>query len=145
MPQTQAETKQDVITQPKLIADDDRGKIEQIPSGGDVAILRITSKPGTVRANHYHQHDFHYCYLESGKIRYVERDAADESAPLKEYMVEPGQVFYTAPMLAHAMEFVEESVFYAFTPRSGEQKEYEDDIIRVTLIDPTEAAKRADN
>lgn len=143
MTQPQATVQIPVIAQPKVVADDDRGKIEQIETGGPVSVLRITSKKGAVRANHYHQHDFHYCYLESGKIRYVERAIDDEAAPLTEWIVKPGQVFYTRPMIAHAMEFLEDSVFYAFTPRSGQQAEYENDVVRLTLIDPADAARRA--
>lgn len=142
---------QNVISKPEVLADDDRGVIEQLDNTNEGnSVLRITSKAGTVRANHYHQKDHHVCYLISGKIRYVERPvnedgSVDESAPLTEYTVTPGQLFYTAPMVAHAMEFVEDSEFLAITPRSGDASEYENDVIRVTLIEPEEAAARAAN
>jgi len=138
-----------VISKPEVLADDARGLIEQLDNTNEgSSVLRITSKAGTVRANHYHQKDHHVCYLTSGKIRYVERpitDAGevDESVPMKEYIIEPGQLFYTSPMVAHAMEFIEDSDFLAITPRSGSESEYENDVIRVTLIDPDEAAARA--
>ena len=48
-------------------------------------------------------------------------------------------------MVIHAMEFLEDSEFYAYTPRSGDQKEYENDVVREVLIDPEEAAQRAAN
>lgn len=128
---------------PKTLADDERGLIEQLPVGEGMSVLRITSKAGTVRANHYHQKDFHYCYLTRGKIRYVERAPQQPDAPIQEWIIEPGQIFYTRPMVAHAMEFLEDSEFYAFTPRSGDQAEYENDVIREIVIDPADAAKRA--
>ena len=110
-------------------------------------MLRITSKKGTLRANHYHQGDSHLCYLASGKIRYVERPVLSNEDPQnpvlgeeKEYTIEPGQLFYTAPMIAHAMDFLEDSEFYCFTPRSGAQDEYENDVIRVTLVERSAAA-----
>ncbi len=137
------QTLKSVIQKPAVLADDNRGVIEKLVGDGSMSVLRITSKKGTVRANHYHQHDSHLCYLAKGKIRYVERPALDHAAPLKEYMVVPGQLFYTAPMVAHAMEFLADSEFYCFTPRSGNQAEYENDVIRVELISPDEAAKRA--
>ena len=141
---TSPATKVTVVSKPEVLADDERGIIEQLDAANNSSsVLRITSKAGTVRANHYHQKDSHVCYLISGKIRYVERPAADESAPLTEYIIEPGQLFYTVPMVAHAMEFLEDSEFLAITPRSGDATEYERDIIRVTLIDPKEAAARA--
>lgn len=126
-------TQQHVITTPEVIADDDRGVIEKLAE--DVhTVLRITSKKGTVRANHYHRKDTHLCYVAKGKIRYVEKPAEDDNAPMKEYTVESGQLFYTGPMIVHAMEFLENSEFYCFTPRSGKQDEYEDDVVRVELI-----------
>lgn len=132
-----------VIMLPKIIARDERGVIEQLPAGEGMSVLRITSKKGTVRANHYHRKDYHYCYLVSGKIRYVEREPENQSAPLREWIIEPGKIFYTRPLVAHTMEFLEDSEFYAFTPRSGERAEYENDVVREILIDPAEAAARA--
>ena len=140
---TQATTKKEVITQPQLLADDDRGVIENLTVGDYTSVLRITSKKGTVRANHYHQQDSHTCYLAKGKIEYVTRSATDKSAPLEKVTITPGQLFYTPPMLAHAMVFLEDSEFYCFTPRTGNQAEYENDVIRVTLVSPEEAKQRA--
>lgn len=130
-------TKQEHIVKPEILADDDRGIIEQIPAGDEFSVLRITSKKGTVRANHYHQKDSHWCYLAKGKIEYVTRAVDDENGELTKEIIEPGMSFYTPPMLVHAMHFLEDSEFYAYTPRSGNQEEYENDIIRVTLVEPT--------
>lgn len=137
-----------VVSAPHVLADDARGIIEKLDQGGESSVLRITSKKGTVRANHYHQHDSHVCYVIRGRIRYVEKPVlpdgtVDASAPLVEYIVEAGQCFTTVPMVAHAMEFLEDTEFLAISPRSGNQAEYENDIIRVTLIDPAEAVARA--
>jgi dTDP-4-dehydrorhamnose 3,5-epimerase-like enzyme len=148
---TKSQTVQDIISKPLELANDDRGIIEQLPVGESMSVLHITSRKGTVRANHYHQKDFHYSYLTRGKIRYVEqylnmnqgKPMYDKNAPLIEHVIEPGQIFYTAPMIAHAMEFLEDSEFYAFTPRSGNQVDYEDDIVRVMVIDPEQAKLRA--
>jgi quercetin dioxygenase-like cupin family protein len=138
-------TTEEIITKPEVLASDERGVIEKL-TGGDryTTTLRITSKKGTVRANHYHQHDSHLCYLASGKIEYLTREPAeDANAPLQSVIINPGELFYTPPHLAHAMVFLEDSEFYAFTPRSGDQAEYENDVIRVTLVTPDEAQARA--
>ena len=135
-------TKEEIITKPAVLAQDERGVIGKLGEGPWQSVLRITSKAGTVRANHYHKYDSHLCYLESGKIRYVERDVLKvtedpektELGEEREYVIEPGQLFYTSPMIAHAMQFLEDSVFYALTPRSGDQKDYENDIMRVRLV-----------
>jgi len=136
-------TKQEIITKPEIVADDERGVIEQLHVGDAMSVLRITSKKGTVRANHYHKKDSHFCYLTYGKIRYVERVPGKETAKMKEWIIEPGQIFYTRPMVTHAMEFLEDSEFYAYTPRSGDRKEYESDVVREVLIDPAAAKAKA--
>jgi len=137
---------EEIITKPEIIASDDRGVIEKIVGGDNyTTTLRITSKKGTVRANHYHQKDSHTCYLAKGQMEYVTREpATDESAPLKKVIINAGETFYTPPMIAHAMVFLEDSEFYAFTPRSGDQAEYENDVIRVELVSPEAAKQRAE-
>ncbi len=128
--------KQKIVTRPDRLADDERGIIDRLGEGPWQSVLRITSKKGTVRANHYHKYDSHLCFLERGKMRYVYRQADEPGATLQEEIIEAGQLFYTPPMVAHAMHFLEDSVFYALTPRSGNQGDYENDIVRVALVDP---------
>lgn len=125
----------EVLRQPVKVASDPRGIIEQLAEGEFKSVLRITSKAGTVRANHYHKQDSHLCYLVRGKIEYVTRDALNDQAPLERLVIQPGQLFYTPPMVAHAMVFLEDSEFYCFTTSSRRtQKHYEDDVVRVTLV-----------
>lgn len=147
---TSTETKAETATvfDPQVLADDDRGVIEQLSKKGYDSVLRITSKKGTVRANHYHRRDSHVCYVLKGIIRYVEQDlwpdgTLNTDLPRREWIVTEGRCFYTAPMVAHAMEFLEDTEFLAISPRTGDSKEYENDLIRVTLVDPAEAAVRA--
>lgn len=148
MPEAPAtRTQAPVVSDPVILADDDRGIIEQLSREGYDSVLRITSKKGTVRANHYHQKDSHICYVLKGKIRYVEQDllpggSLDLNSPMREYIVEQGQCFYTAPMIAHAMEFLADTEFLAISPRTGDAQEYETDLIRVELINPADAAAR---
>jgi len=126
---------QDVLRQSQLLAQDARGVIEKIAEGEFQSVLRITSKGGTVRANHYHKRDSHVCYLVSGKIEYVFRDARDNRAPLERVVIAPGQLFYTPPFVAHAMVFLADSEFYCFTTSSRRTaEEYEDDTVRVPLV-----------
>lgn len=128
---------QSIISWPKIVANDKRGIIEQLIDSSFNSVLRITSKKGAVRANHYHKTGSHICYLVSGRIRYVERPAEDETAPLQEYIIEPGQLFYSAPMVAHAMGFLEDSEFYTFSKEKRTREGYEEDLVRVILITPS--------
>ena len=136
-PGATAHTATDGRRSPQRIEDAPRGIIEKLAEGDFHSILRITSKAGTVRANHYHKYDSHLCYLVRGRLEYVWRDARREDTPVRRVVIEPGQLFYTPPMEAHAMVFLEDSEFYAFStsPRHT-QHEYEEDLVRVQLVDP---------
>ncbi len=138
------ETTVDVLRTSVVVENSARGIIEKLAEGEYHSILRITSKKGTVRANHFHKGDSHMCYCTKGKIEYLWRDARDDSAPLQRVLIEAGQLFYTPPMVAHAMVFLEDTEFYAFTtsPRHT-QADYEEDVTRVTLVSPEEARRRA--
>lgn len=123
------------ILQPKLPSfTDDRGAIDTIVEGHAFSsVLKITSKKGAIRANHYHKEDYHFCVLESGKMEYYERPVGDQGKPTC-VTITPGQVFYTKPMVEHAMKFLEDSVFWCFSKKSRKQENYESDTVRVKLI-----------
>lgn len=115
---------------------DARGAINKILDDGKTnikSILLITSAKGTIRANHYHKKDSHYCYLVSGKIEYTEQPV-DKSSKPETAILEPGDMIYSPPMTMHAFRFLEDSVFWAFATESRQQSNYESDTIRVNLI-----------
>lgn len=110
---------------------DARGLIDKfLPSVDIKDILRITSTAGSVRANHYHKNDYHLCILTKGKMRYYERPVGLENKPFALTML-PGDIFYTGPMLEHAMEFLEDSEFWCLSHLSREQEDYEKDTVRL--------------
>lgn len=114
---------------------DARGGITKVLDDGKTAIrsiLLITSKPGSIRANHYHKTDAHYCYLISGSMEYFEKPV--EGGELTKVIVKAGDVIFTSPMIMHAMRFLEDTTFFAFALNSRSQAEYEADTVRVNLI-----------
>lgn len=119
---------------------DDRGGITKLLDDGRTivkSVLLLTSKKGSVRANHYHKKDSHYSYMLSGKMEYTEQpvDANGKFIGKKEtVIVEKGDMVYSAPMTAHAMKFLEDSVFIALATESRSQAAYEEDTVRVKLI-----------
>ena len=96
--------------------------------------LLITSKKGTVRSNHYHKKDTHYVYMISGKMRYTVKDMSKKRARKQSVILKTGDMVFTPPMMAHAMEFLEDSVFLALTTRKRDQKSYENDVVRLELV-----------
>lgn len=114
---------------------DARGSIQTLVNGGVHAVQIITSKAGSVRANHYHLADAHHMYVVSGKMRYVERPV-EEGAETRWTIVSAGQMIYTPAMMEHAVEFLEDTVFLNLTCQSRAQEDYETDLVRVSLIEP---------
>ncbi len=112
---------------------DERGSIQMLVDFPVGSVLVVTSAKGSVRANHYHKEDDHYCYLASGRIKYHYRPAGSSDPPTT-LIIEPGQLFYTPPLVEHAMEFLEASVFYVFAKLNRDQRSYESDLVRVKLV-----------
>ena len=116
---------------------DERGFIMKILDDGVTnikSVLLIESKAGTVRANHYHKKDSHYCYFLKGKMEYVEEELPPKPPNRRTVIVEAGDVVYTPPMVAHAMKFLEDSAFLVLATESRHQTRYEDDIVRVKVV-----------
>lgn len=108
---------------------DNRGKILNLISSKYQSCAVIFSKKGTVRANHYHKKDWHYCYVLYGKIKYIYCDLG--SSKKRYYHVLPGELFYTPPKLIHAMHFLEDTEFLTLGGKTRSQKSYESDLVRV--------------
>lgn len=119
---------------------DERGGITRLLDDGKTVIrsvLLLTCKKSSVRANHFHKKDSHYAYLLSGSMEYTEQkvDSSGNFAGNKESVViKAGDMVYSAPMTAHAMKFLEDSVFLALATESRHQSAYEEDTVRVKLV-----------
>ncbi len=114
---------------------DDRGGITRVLDDADFAvhsILYITSKAGTIRSNHYHKTDAHYCYLLSGKAEYYEKPV--EGGELEHASLQAGDMVFSDRVIIHAFRFTEDSVLLAFARKPRNQDDYEEDTVRVELI-----------
>jgi hypothetical protein len=69
----------------------------------------------------------------SGAIDYYYRPTGSQEAP-RLVRISKGQLFFTPPMLEHAMCFAEDTEFLCLGRNSREQTSYEADITRVPLI-----------
>jgi len=109
---------------------DERGSIQPLVDNKMKSCVLITSKSGSVRANHYHQTDWHYCFVLEGKIEYYERPTGS-SEKAKKIIINKGEMFFTGPMLDHTMVFLEDTTFLTFGRNSRSQEVYESDIKRI--------------
>ncbi len=94
----------------------------------------IRSVAGSVRANHYHKTDWHYAYVVSGAVEYYWRRAGSREQ-LKRLRFEAGTMFFTPPLVEHAMHFPEETVFLTFAKNIRDHDHHEEDLVRVRLIE----------
>lgn len=113
---------------------DERGQITNIFEGDMQHIALITSKAGSVRANHYHKKIHQYIYLVSGEF---ESHCCDLSNPEKKQMliVKPGDIVDTPAMIAHAQRFTKDSVFIALSTAKRHEGKYEEDTTAYKVIE----------
>ena len=112
---------------------DKRGGIQPLVDMTMKSCVLISSKKGTIRANHYHKTDWHFCYVLEGEIDYYHREVGDKEVPKME-KIKKDELFFTHPMVEHAMVFHKDTVFLTLGGNSRIQSEYEADLVRVDLI-----------
>jgi len=112
---------------------DERGAIYPIVDETMESCVIITSKKGTVRANHFHKTDWHYCHVLNGEIEYHWRETgSDESS--RKILIRQGQCFFTPPLVDHAMVFTEDTTFLTLGRNPRDQASYEADVERIELV-----------
>jgi hypothetical protein len=115
------------------VFEDARGKIQNLLFTNIASVARITSKKGSIRANHYHITDWHYSYVESGSVMYFEREIGETRIP-EPKLCEPGTMFFTRSMVEHAMLFLCDSTIFTFAKNIRAHAEHEADVKRVEFI-----------
>ena len=113
--------------------EDERGAIYPIVDEKMESCVIISSKKGTVRANHFHKTDWHYCHVLHGEIEYHWRETGSEDPPDK-ITISEGQCFFTPPMVDHAMVFTRDTTFLTLGRNPRDQASYEADIERIELV-----------
>ena len=135
-------TKEERLSWPKTVIvelepsfDDKRGSIQPLVDTNMKSSVLITSNVGSVRANHYHKTDWHYCYVLYGEIIYYHRKHGSK-VPAKKIIVKEGQLFFTPPLVEHAMVFEKKTKFITWGRNSRVQEVYESDVFRIPPINP---------
>ena len=111
-----------------------RGSIQPLVDSIMKSAVMIHSKAGSLRANHYHKTDWHYCYVISGKIKYYYKELNSDKGP-ELLIVEKGNMVFTPPLVEHCMKFPEDTLFLTLSRNPRDQETYELDVIRTNLID----------
>ncbi len=113
---------------------DVRGKIQPLVDEMMRSAVLIESKAGSIRANHYHLTDWHYCYVMSGQIEYYHRKTHSDTEP-EMLIVDAGCMVFTPPMVDHAMKFPVDTVFLTLSRNPRDQETYEADVVRIDMVD----------
>lgn len=104
---------------------DERGIISNYELTEPINLIGyITSKAGTVRANHYHPIQEQKCLLIKGKYVSVIKDLLDTTDVLKTRIIKEGDIAVIKPNVAHAMIFLEDSIFLNLVNGEREHKNY---------------------
>lgn len=112
---------------------DFRGKIQNLLLSPINSVARISSRKGTVRANHYHLTDWHYTFVESGSVFYFEREVGSTTIPEPKKFSQ-GSMFFTPSMKEHAMLFTADTVIFTFAKNFRNHKEHESDVRRIEFV-----------
>lgn len=114
---------------------DSRGSIHPLVDRLMKSAVLIESKAGTLRANHYHKTDWHYCYVISGSIKYYYRPTGSAADP-RCVITKAGEMVFTPPMVDHGMVFPEDTVFLTLSRNPRDQATYEADVVRIEMLKP---------
>jgi len=115
------------------VFNDNRGTISNLSNELFRSCALIKSKKNSIRANHYHKKDWHYCYVIKGKIAYYYRKHGLNSKP-KKIIINSGEMFFTPPLVDHAMKFLSNTEFITLGRGSRTKIDYDKDTIKIKLI-----------
>ena len=118
---------------------DGRGSIQPLVDTLMKSAVMIESKAGSLRANHYHKTDWHYCYVVSGRIEYLHRPTGSDQEP-ELLVIEEGEMVFTPPMVDHGMRFPVDTIFLTLSRNPRDQASYEADVVRIDMLE-TEGIK----
>lgn len=108
---------------------DERGAIQNLLLSPIGSVAVIDSKAGTVRSNHWHRENWHYLYVLSGSMKYLEKNV--DGSDLKEIMCKAGDLIFTGPNKIHRTEFLEDTILLSFGKTPKDHENHEKDLVRV--------------
>ncbi len=108
----------------------DAGLIQNILMEKFASVAFINSRSGAARANHYHKTDWHYTLVANGKVCYFYRPVGSAKEP-EMFVAHPGTMFFTPPMMEHAMFFPVLTDIFTFSRNIRDTEHHEQDVVRL--------------
>ena len=104
---------------------DKRGKISNHELTEPINLIGlITSKKGTIRANHYHPQQEQKCLFTKGQIIEVFQDIINPGSPKITQVVNEGELSIIKPNVAHTMLFTKDTTFLNLVRGEREHDNY---------------------
>ena len=111
---------------------DERGYLLKILDKGFSSSIEIFSKKGTIRANHYHKKDEHFCYILKGEILFFYRNRK-KGSKLNYKVMRKGDLFFTTYQQDHLAYFLKSTHFLSYSSRKRDRFDYEKDLVRLNM------------
>ena len=111
---------------------DERGYLLKILDKGFSSCIEIFSKKGSIRANHYHRKDEHFCYVLKGEILFFYRNRK-KGSKLNYKIMKKGDLFFTTFEQDHMAYFLKTTHFLSYSSRKRSQFDYEKDLVRLNM------------
>ena len=114
------------------VFEDKRGYLLKILDKGFSSSIEIFSKKGTIRANHYHKKDEHFCYILKGEILFFYRNRS-KGSKLNYKVMKKGDLFFTTYNQDHLAYFLKNTHFLSYSSRKRDKFDYEKDLVRLNM------------
>ena len=111
---------------------DERGYLLKILDKGFSSCIEIFSKKGSIRANHYHKKDEHFCYILKGEILFFYRNRK-KGSKLNYKIMKKGDLFFTTYDQDHLAYFIKTTHFLSYSSRKRSKFDYENDLVRLNM------------
>ena len=111
---------------------DERGYLLKILDKGFSSCIEIFSKKGSIRANHYHKKDEHFCYILKGEILFFYRNRK-KGSKLNYKIMKKGDLFFTTYDQDHLAYFLKTTHFLSYSSRERSKFDYENDLVRLNM------------
>ena len=119
---------------------DERGYLLKILDKGFSSCIEIFSKKGSIRANHYHKKDEHFCYILKGEILFFYRNRK-KGSKLNHKVMKKGDLFFTTYNQDHLAYFLKTTHFLSYSSRKRTKIDYENDLVRLNMDKETKIKK----
>ncbi len=111
---------------------DERGYLLKILDKGFSSCIEIFSKKHSIRANHYHKKDEHFCYILKGEILFFYRNRK-KGSKLNYKIMKKGDLFFTTYEQDHMAYFLKNTHFLSYSSRKRSKFDYENDLVRLNM------------